>query len=220
MASDDRMLAYSWEQKNTKPCPKCASRIEKDGGCNHMTCKNCNHEFCWICGHEWNSHNGDGYNCNTSVDFDKKFGGDPASKGAHTRRAAMFVGHHIAHLQSQRNEAKKREQNLQRLLSLFMDSGMKGDAAQELAMRTVSAVETARSVLIWSYPYAYYLPDKELSEKCGLALFQYVQAQLCIYVDELTDCIENKHKPQVKAVHRFLATVEKNTEVLLKHAAG
>jgi hypothetical protein len=53
-----------------------------------------------------------------------------------------------------------------------------------------------------------------------LALFQYVQAQLCIYVDELTDCIENKHKPQVKAVHQFLTTVEKNTEVLLRHAAG
>jgi ariadne-1 len=214
MARDERMLAYSWEQQNTKPCPRCSSRIEKNGGCNHMTCEHCHYEFCWICGHEWNSHNGDAYNCNKSVDFDKKFVDTTAKVGGNTRKAAMFVGHHMAHLQSQRNEAKKREHNLQRLLGMFMNSGMRGDAAQELAMRAVSAVETARSVVIWSYPYAYYLVDEK-----ELALFQHVQAQLCIHVDELTDCIENLQKPNMKDVNRFLSTVEKYTEVLLRHAA-
>ncbi|KAG9307464.1 hypothetical protein G9A89_017294 [Geosiphon pyriformis] len=38
-------------QSNTKACPRCKSKIEKNGGCNHMTCKapGCGYEFCWIC---------------------------------------------------------------------------------------------------------------------------------------------------------------------------
>ncbi|CAG8585103.1 7092_t:CDS:1, partial [Scutellospora calospora] len=33
-----------------KQCPKCASRIEKNGGCDHMTCRRpgCGHQFCWM----------------------------------------------------------------------------------------------------------------------------------------------------------------------------
>ena len=27
----------------------CKSKIEKTGGCNHMTCYFCGYEFCWVC---------------------------------------------------------------------------------------------------------------------------------------------------------------------------
>lgn len=38
-----------WLQNHTKKCPSCTTRIEKNSGCDHMTCKKCNHEFCWKC---------------------------------------------------------------------------------------------------------------------------------------------------------------------------
>jgi parkin len=43
-------------ERTTKSCPKCHVRIEKNGGCMHMTCAqaNCKFEWCWICGVEWN----------------------------------------------------------------------------------------------------------------------------------------------------------------------
>ncbi|OCK77983.1 hypothetical protein K432DRAFT_302984 [Lepidopterella palustris CBS 459.81] len=35
----------------TKKCPgkNCTYNIEKNDGCDHMTCLKCRHEFCWLC---------------------------------------------------------------------------------------------------------------------------------------------------------------------------
>jgi len=32
-----------------KPCPGCSFQTEKNGGCNHMTCRQCQCSWCWIC---------------------------------------------------------------------------------------------------------------------------------------------------------------------------
>ena len=46
----------NWILANTKKCPKCTTRIEKNQGCNHMNCKLCKYEFCWICMGSWADH--------------------------------------------------------------------------------------------------------------------------------------------------------------------
>jgi len=45
----------------------CKTRIEKNAGCNHMTCGFCNYEFCWACGrsatnadNHWSAFGGNG----------------------------------------------------------------------------------------------------------------------------------------------------------------
>jgi len=38
-----------WKNTNTRPCPRCASPIMKDGGCNHVKCGKCRVDFCWAC---------------------------------------------------------------------------------------------------------------------------------------------------------------------------
>lgn len=45
--------------KNIKRCPKCKYLIEKNEGCNHMTCSNCKYEWCWICKGKYNPHHYD-----------------------------------------------------------------------------------------------------------------------------------------------------------------
>ena len=56
-----------WILANTKICPICKVSIEKNQGCNHMTCKICKHEFCWLCKGDWSAHGsatGGNYSCN------------------------------------------------------------------------------------------------------------------------------------------------------------
>jgi ariadne-1 len=56
-----------WLLINTKQCPNCKKHIEKNQGCNHMTCRKeaggCGYEFCWICLGEWWPHGTSYYNC-------------------------------------------------------------------------------------------------------------------------------------------------------------
>jgi len=42
-----------WFAENTKECPQCNVRIEKNEGCNHMTCRQCTYQFCWVCSKPW-----------------------------------------------------------------------------------------------------------------------------------------------------------------------
>jgi len=49
-----------WLKAYTKKCPKCHKNIEKNQGCNHMTCDKasggCGHQFCWLCLNNWRNH--------------------------------------------------------------------------------------------------------------------------------------------------------------------
>jgi len=47
---EGRVVALEVE---TKPCPKCQTPWEKDGGCNHIHCLKCRYHFCWVCGMEF-----------------------------------------------------------------------------------------------------------------------------------------------------------------------
>ena len=37
---DDDSETFNWIHANTKECPHCQATIEKDGGCNHVVCRN------------------------------------------------------------------------------------------------------------------------------------------------------------------------------------
>ena len=60
----DAVQNEKWLLQRAKPCPQCTKWIEKNQGCNHMTCQpqagGCGHQFCWLCLGYWQGHS----NCN------------------------------------------------------------------------------------------------------------------------------------------------------------
>lgn len=79
---DDDSETSNWIAANTKECPKCNVTIEKDGGCNHMVCKNqnCKHDFCWVCLGSWEPHGSSWYNCNRYDEDEAKAARDAQEK--------------------------------------------------------------------------------------------------------------------------------------------
>jgi len=53
-SAEDQKKNEEWKKANTIVCPSCKTIIQKDGGCNHMTCK-CGHEFCYLCRERYGS---------------------------------------------------------------------------------------------------------------------------------------------------------------------
>ncbi|MFC1842378.1 RBR family RING finger protein [Candidatus Dependentiae bacterium] len=46
--NNDTWIEDQINKGKMRRCPGCRAPIEKNEGCNHMTCK-CGHEFCWVC---------------------------------------------------------------------------------------------------------------------------------------------------------------------------
>lgn len=49
---DDYAICRALDEKKWRKCVKCRFWIEKNQGCNHITCK-CGHQFCYVCTKIW-----------------------------------------------------------------------------------------------------------------------------------------------------------------------
>ena len=48
----DKPMDY-WFKKGIRHCPNCKRKVEKNYGCDHMTCIKCKFEWCWLCGESY-----------------------------------------------------------------------------------------------------------------------------------------------------------------------
>jgi hypothetical protein len=46
---NEKLEGWVTEHGGVRFCPVCRAKVEKNEGCNHMTCIICKYEFCWFC---------------------------------------------------------------------------------------------------------------------------------------------------------------------------
>jgi ariadne-1 len=182
---------------NTKDCPKCSRSIEKNGGCNHMTCSLCRHEFCWICLGDWAKHGSDYYNCNRykEKDVDKERENAKTQARAALEKYMHYFTRFATHEQSQKLESKLlqlADQKMKELTQKSQTSWLEVDYIR----KGVEQLIECRAALKWTYAYAYNLPAGPQKE-----LFEYLQDELEHNTENLSELLERDSSNKSKILN-------------------
>jgi ariadne-1 len=182
---EDDSETSNWISANTKECPKCNSTIEKNGGCNHMTCRKCKHEFCWMCMGPWNEHGTSWYNCNR---FEEKSGTearDAQTKSRHSlERYLHYYNRYANHEQSAKLDKDLWLKTEKKMTALQTQSNMSWIEVQFLD-EAAKALQTCRQTLKWTYAFAFYLARNNMTE-----IFEENQKDLEMAVENLSQMFE------------------------------
>ncbi|PCH35948.1 hypothetical protein WOLCODRAFT_140135 [Wolfiporia cocos MD-104 SS10] len=215
---DDSETA-NWIKSNTKECSKCQSTIEKNGGCNHMTCKKCKYEFCWVCMGPWSEHGTSWYNCNR---YDEKASVDARDAQSKSRASLERYLHYY-------NRWANHEQSKKLSVELYAKTEKKMEEMQvtselswievQFMKKAVDEVIKCRTTLMWTYGMAYYLERGNEKE-----LFEDNQRDLERAVEDLSELIESPFDPEVIKTLRQKVTdktvyVQKRNEIVLEDTA-
>eukprot|EP00262_Sarcandra_glabra_P001875 TRINITY_DN12045_c1_g2_i1.p1 TRINITY_DN12045_c1_g2~~TRINITY_DN12045_c1_g2_i1.p1 ORF type:complete len:605 (-),score=79.94 TRINITY_DN12045_c1_g2_i1:441-2255(-) len=192
----DESETVNWITVNTKPCPKCHKPVEKNGGCNLVSCI-CGQAFCWLCGgatgrdHTWSSISG--HSCG-------RYKEDIAKKSERAKRDLYRYMHYHnrykAHTDSFKLETKLKETIHDTIsVSESKESGVKDFS---WVTNGLNRLFRSRRVLSYSYPFAFYMfgddlfKDEMSKEERELKqlLFEDQQQQLEANVEKLSKFIE------------------------------
>ena len=192
-----------WLIVNTKQCPNCHKYIEKNQGCNHMTCRKeaggCGYEFCWICLGEWKPHGTSWYKCEkfSPNELDKNKEKIKNNMKLELERFANYYERvqeeeiaikYALKLSGKIDNFKKQlenEKHLPHTESLFLDD----------ALRTV--IE-CHKILKNTYIFGYYMKESNTT-----SLYQHHQEMLRRNADLLHDKIEMKYLADIIAEENY-----------------
>ncbi|KAH7728491.1 E3 ubiquitin-protein ligase arih1 [Aphelenchoides avenae] len=218
---NDDSETSNWLNANTKDCPKCQITIEKDGGCNHMTCKNvsCRFEFCWMCLGPWGPHGSGWYSCNRYDDTAAKQARDAQERS----RAALQRYLHYYNRYMNHQNSLKLEHKLYATVNQKMEQMQQHDFSwieTQFLKQAVDVLSEARRTLMYTYAFAFYLAQNNATK-----LFEDNQQDLELTTEQLSEFLERDldHedtsklvalKQKVQDKYRY---VDQRRQVLLKH---
>lgn len=175
----------NWIAANTQECNKCHSTIEKNGGCNHMTCKKCKHEFCWICMGDWSLHGNSYYNCSRYDEKDAQIARTEQDKSrASLKRYLHYYNRYMNHIHSLKLDSETFAQMQVKMKQMQESAGMSWIEVQFLSM-AFETLSLSRRTLTWTYAFAFYLQKTHRT-----LIFEDNQNDLEVAVEQLSELFE------------------------------
>lgn len=179
----------NWIAANTQECNKCHSTIEKNGGCNHMTCKRCKHEFCWVCMGDWNLHGTSYYNCSRFDEADAQTARSEQDRSrAQLKRYLHYYNRYVNHQNSLKLDRETYEEMQKKMKQMQENAGMSWIEVQFLS-QAFDVLSASRHTLTWTYAFAYYLQKTSRT-----IIFEDNQNDLEVAVEQLSELFEKPAK--------------------------
>jgi ariadne-1 len=188
-----------WITANTKQCPGCKKFIEKNQGCNHMTCRKeaggCGHEFCWLCFADWKGHSA----CN-------KFQLDEAGKQEKNKQKIKLELEKYIHYFNRYVNHGKAYDHARRMrnsieYTIYHFHHLKNIPLFDLTFLrdSVETIIKSRRLLKYSYVFGFYLKDTCKQKQ----LFEHTQWKLESNADRLHELLENETMSTLMALSDF-----------------
>ncbi|KAJ2355872.1 hypothetical protein IWW50_003072 [Coemansia erecta] len=199
----------NWIKANTQECVKCKATIEKNGGCNHMTCRECHHEFCWVCSGPWKEHGQSFYSCNRFAEDSSKNARDSKSKSrAMLERYLHYFTRYNNHEQSAKLARKLLASTEKNMEQIQREHTLSWIEVQFLS-DAVDVLSLCRSTLKWSYVLGYYM----ISDNQKI-IFENNQSDLEMATEHLNELVENPISEDGPSIEEFRRmTIDKTTYV-------
>ena len=159
----DDSETFNWLSANTKLCPKCNNPVEKNGGCNHISCK-CGAHFCWMCNNLFSTATVYNHNCNMFDDAKAFEGENHQSAKARLERYTHYITRYDNHDKSRKMESKLLETTREKMRKLAeLDKGNTSWIDQRYLEESTKQLFLCRDILKFTYVFAYYLFDMDPS---------------------------------------------------------
>lgn len=214
---NDKCLSDSetanWLLVNTKKCPQCQTRIEKNQGCNHMTCRQCRHEFCWLCMGNWRGHN----SCNRFEDTEE---GKVKEQSREKAKRELERYMHYYHRYQAHNMALKyaiqQRATTEKVIAALQERGQASVEVQFLREASDQVI-ACRRVLKYTYVLGFFMSESEEFAPCKL-LFERHQEMLEENTERLHEFTEQKdvRKLDRQAVTNYARITENFRKSLLE----
>ncbi|XP_026465232.1 potential E3 ubiquitin-protein ligase ariadne-1-like [Ctenocephalides felis] len=217
---DDDSETSNWIAANTKECPQCNVTIEKDGGCNHMVCKNqsCKHDFCWVCLGSWEPHGSSWYTCNRYNEEEARAARDAQDKSRSSlQRYLHYYNRYMNHMQSLKFDHKLYSSVKAKMEEMQHHNMSWIEVEVQFLQKAVDILCQCRQTLMCTYVFAYYLRRNNQS-----VIFEANQSDLESSTETLSEYLERDItsenladiKQKVQDKYRYC---DSRRKVLLEH---